>query len=154
VSPIEVVVIYSAAACAQAPNARAHCLRPLQGRGRGACRLSLELRIATEPATGETGKGLWLPPAWPPPPPVAPYVRHAFARLTLLLCAFWEPPVLGSTVASRCNDVQAAHRRLHRRGRQRAAVAALSLETLKDIGGLVVFSALPFVAVQALAGSK
>ena len=50
--------------------------------------------------------------------------------------------------------MQAAHRRLHRRERQRAAVAALSLDTLKDIGGLVVFSALPFVAVQALADSK
>lgn len=51
-------------------------------------------------------------------------------------------------------NVQAAHRRLHRRRRQPAAVAALSFETLKDIGGLVVFSALPFVAVQALADSK
>lgn len=50
--------------------------------------------------------------------------------------------------------LQAAHRRLHRRERQRTAVAALSLDTLKDIGGLVVFSALPFVAVQALADSK
>ena len=32
--------------------------------------------------------------------------------------------------------------------------ASLSLEAVKDVGGLVLFSALPFVAVQALADSK
>ncbi|KAL4443662.1 hypothetical protein ABPG75_011399 [Micractinium tetrahymenae] len=52
---------------------------------------------------------------------------------------------------------QAAHRRLHgRRGRRQrlAAVTELSWEAAKDVAGLVVFSALPFVAVQALADSK
>lgn len=35
-----------------------------------------------------------------------------------------------------------------------AAVAGLSWEAAKDVAGLVVFSALPFVAVQALADSQ
>lgn len=53
--------------------------------------------------------------------------------------------------------MQAAQRRLlARRARlQRvAAVAGLSWEAAKDVAGLVVFSALPFVAVQALADSQ
>lgn len=56
-----------------------------------------------------------------------------------------------------CSSSQAAHRRLQgRRARlQRvAAVAELSWEAAKDVAGLVVFSALPFVAVQALADSQ
>ena len=44
--------------------------------------------------------------------------------------------------------VQAVHRR------RLAAAAELSVDTLKDVGGLLVFSALPFVAVQALADSQ
>ena len=44
-----------------------------------------------------------------------------------------------------------------RRQRRRPAApprAGLSLDALKDVGGLLVFSALPFVAVQALADSQ
>lgn len=52
--------------------------------------------------------------------------------------------------------LQAAQRRLARRQRQLSCQpsASLSLEAVKDVGGLVLFSALPFVAVQALADSK
>lgn len=52
---------------------------------------------------------------------------------------------------------QAAHRRLHARQARllcTAALPALSLAAAKDVAGLVVFSALPFVAVQALADSQ
>lgn len=52
---------------------------------------------------------------------------------------------------------QAAHRRLHARQARllcTAALPALSLEAAQDVAGLVVFSALPFVAVQALADSQ
>jgi hypothetical protein len=47
--------------------------------------------------------------------------------------------------------VQAAHRR---RGQQVCPRATLNVEAVKDVAGLVLFSALPFVAVQALADSQ
>ncbi|KAI3428160.1 hypothetical protein D9Q98_006543 [Chlorella vulgaris] len=46
---------------------------------------------------------------------------------------------------------QAAHRR---RGQQVCPRATLNVEAVKDVAGLVLFSALPFVAVQALADSQ
>lgn len=70
-----------------------------------------------------------------------------------LLLVGWRLPK-STVLLVLCIVLQAAHRRLHRHGRRQVAVAALSLEAVKDVGALVLFSALPFVAVQALADSK
>lgn len=88
-------------------------------------------------------RSLRRPP--PPPPPATPLPAAALALGLAWPCSFLH---------HMCPS-QAAHRRLHARGRRlAAAVAELSVETLKDVGGLLLFSAAPFVAVQALADSQ
>jgi light-harvesting complex II chlorophyll a/b binding protein 7 len=60
---------------------------------------------------------------------------------------------LSSFLSDALQVLQQAQRRKARR-RQLAARCELSWESAKDVGGLVLFSALPFVAVQALADSR